>query len=314
MRCCFAQHSGGSVMSLSPNTESAQHTIHNEQNVGVDKSIRQAMKGFFKHTHRTVTLLGAFALVILGIVFFKPEIGEQLLSLSPFDADTVETADTASTNDDPQPLATLTVTPGLTKNNDIQPINSAAIKPAKLTQQQNRVVKWLSKRYRVSQDAIKMMASSAYTVGKELNVDPLLILAVISIESRFNPFAESPMGAKGLMQVMSDVHQARFEDFGGIHAALNPVANIKVGTSILKEYISRTGSISGGLKMYVGATDMQTDGGYGVKVLSEYVHLKSVADGKAVSIYTKELVKNPHATLASLDQKTQLIASNDSAL
>lgn len=302
-------------MSLSPNTESAQHTIPNEQSVDIDKSIRQAMKGFFKHTHRTVTLLGAFALVVLGIVFFKPEIGEQLLSLSPFDADTVDTTQTASMNDEQQPLATLTVTPSLTtKNSDIQPINSAAIKPAKLTQQQNRVVNWLSKRYRVSQDAIKMMTSSAYTVGKELNVDPLLILAVISIESRFNPFAESPMGAKGLMQVMSDVHEARFEDFGGVHAALNPVANIKVGTSILKEYISRSGSISGGLKMYVGASDMQTDGGYGVKVLSEYVHLKSVADGKAVSIYTKELIKNPHATLASLDQKTQLIASNDSAL
>lgn len=301
-------------MSLSPNTESAQHTIPNEQSVDIDKSMRQAMKGFFKHTHRTVTLLGAFALVILGIVFFKPDIGEQLLSMSPFDEDAVETVQTVAVNDDDQHLTTLTVAPDLTKGNNVQPINSAAIKPAKLTQQQNRVVNWLSKRYRVSQDAIKMMTSSAFTVGKELNVDPLLILAVISIESRFNPFAESPMGAKGLMQVMSDIHEARFEDFGGIHAALNPVANIKVGTSILKEYISRSGSIVGGLKMYVGASDMQTDGGYGVKVLSEYAHLKSVAAGKPVSIYTKELIKNPHATLASLDQKTQLVASNDSAL
>lgn len=303
-------------MSLSPNTESAPQPIPSEQIVEMKKSFRQAMKGFIKHSHRTITLLGAFALVVLGIVFFKPEIGEQLLSLSPFEADATEVTQTASLTDDQQHLATLTAAPNLLKNNGIQPTNAAAIKPATLTQQQKRVVNWLSKRYRVSQDAIKMMTSAAYNAGKELKVDPLLILAVISIESRFNPFAESPMGAQGLMQVMSDVHEARFEDFGGIHAALNPIANIKVGTSILKEYITRTGSITGGLKMYVGASDLQSDGGYGVKVLSEYAHLKSVAEGKPVSIYTKELIKNMHATMASIDQsqKTQIVASNDSAL
>ena len=116
----------------------------------------------------------------------------------------------------------------------------------------------------------------------EVKLDPLLILAVMAIESGLNPFAESPMGAKGLMQVMAKVHHDKFEQVGGQQAALNPVANIKVGALILKDYVKRTGSVEGGLKTYVGAADLETDSGYGAKVLAEYKKLKQVAKGHKV--------------------------------
>jgi soluble lytic murein transglycosylase-like protein len=113
----------------------------------------------------------------------------------------------------------------------------------------------------------------------------LLILAVIAIESRFNPFAESPVGAQGLMQVMSKVHNDKFEEIGGPRSALNPAVNIKVGAMILKEYVKSGGSIEAGLKRYVGAADMESDDGYGAKVLGEYDRLKAVAAGKRVSTF-----------------------------
>ena len=122
--------------------------------------------------------------------------------------------------------------------------------------QQQRVTQWISKRYRVANDATNMLVSAAYLTAKEINLDPLLILAVMAIESRFNPFAESPVGAQGLMQVMSKVHHDKFAELGGTQAALNPVANIRVGSLILKEYVARGGSVEAGLKRYVGAAGM----------------------------------------------------------
>jgi soluble lytic murein transglycosylase-like protein len=129
-----------------------------------------------------------------------------------------------------------------------------------------------------------MLVSATYNTAREVKIDPLLVLAVMAIESGFNPFAESPVGAQGLMQVMSKVHHEKFQPLGGVNAALNPVANIKVGASILKEYVNRGGSIESGLKMYVGAAAFENDAGYGYKVLAEYRRLKDVASGKNVPV------------------------------
>jgi soluble lytic murein transglycosylase-like protein len=152
--------------------------------------------------------------------------------------------------------------------------------------QQQWVTAWISKRYRVANDATDMLVSTAYLAAHEVKIDPLLILAVMAIESRFNPFAESPVGAQGLMQVMSKVHHAKFEEMGGTQAALNPVANIRVGAQILQEYVKRGGSVEAGLKTYVGAAAFETDQGYGSKVLAEYNRLKLVAKGQQVPTFT----------------------------
>ncbi|MCE3263948.1 MAG: hypothetical protein K0R43_3027 [Pseudoduganella sp.] len=152
--------------------------------------------------------------------------------------------------------------------------------------QQDAVTNWLAKRYRVAGDATNMLVSTAYLTAREIKLDPLLILAVMAIESGLNPFAESPMGAQGLMQVMSKVHTDRFQDMGGVQAALNPVANIRVGASILKDYVSKGGSVEAGLKFYVGAGAFDTDDGYGSRVMAEYSRLKQVSAGKKVPYIT----------------------------
>ena len=152
--------------------------------------------------------------------------------------------------------------------------------------QQVLVTQWLAKKYRVASDATDMLVGAAYVTAKEIKLDPLLILSVMAIESGFNPFAESPVGAQGLMQVMSKVHHEKFRQLGGLKAALNPVANIKVGSLILKDYVTRGGSIEAGLKLYVGAAAFDTDFGYGSRVLAEYRRLKDVATGRQVPLTT----------------------------
>lgn len=143
---------------------------------------------------------------------------------------------------------------------------------------------WISKRYRIAGKASNLFVTTAYKTAFELGLDPHLILAVMAVESRFNPYAESSVGAQGLMQVMSKVHADKFEDHGGIQYALDPVVNIKVGSKILKDYVKQKGSIELALKSYVGAAAMSHDGGYGSRVLTEYRKLKAVASGIAFSL------------------------------
>jgi len=153
------------------------------------------------------------------------------------------------------------------------------VKFAELAKEQQAAAMFLARKYRLAPDAIAGIVSEAYRTGAELKLDPLLILAVMSIESSMNPFAESPVGAQGLMQVMTTVHAERFEEFGGPNAALNPIANIRVGAQILRELHHRFGTTERALKAYVGAADHAHDAGYGMKVLTERARLESAVTG-----------------------------------
>ncbi len=128
---------------------------------------------------------------------------------------------------------------------------------------------YIARKYRVAQKVTNNLTDAAFLVSKEFEVDPILVLAVMAIESRFNPFAESGAGAQGLMQVMTKVHLDKFEALGHTtDAAFNPVVNLRVGVKILNDCIKRRGSEVDGLKCYVGATGPD-DGGYGERVQSE---------------------------------------------
>ena len=146
--------------------------------------------------------------------------------------------------------------------------------------EQRNVTQYLSRRYRVADEAVGRLVAAAYQLGREQSLDPMLILAVMAIESGFNPLAESPVGAQGLMQVMTRVHSARFEAHGGDHAALDPMANLQVGSMLLKELIQRGGSVERGLQLYVGAGNLPDDGGYGARVLAERGRIQTASTGK----------------------------------
>lgn len=258
---------------------------------------------FFGIAHRLLTILGIAALFVLGLMFFNPDLADKLISMSPFSdaAEEVAEADApaapalADLMAPTAPVATVSALAGAAAASSVQqataPAPAQALSPEERQlignpRQQKLVTNWLAKRYRVASDAADMLVSAAYLTARDIKLDPLLILSVIAIESRFNPFAESPMGAQGLMQVMSKVHHEKFQDMGGLQAALNPVANIRVGSLILKDYVTRGGSVEAGLKSYVGAAAFETDDGYGSRVLAEYNRLKQVSAGKKVPTVT----------------------------
>lgn len=134
---------------------------------------------------------------------------------------------------------------------------------------QVEITEYLAKRYSVSPEAVESIVRLAYKVGKEEQVEPTLILAIVGIESSYNPFAASPVGARGLMQVMPKIHKDKFEALSpGDWSPLNPEMNMRVGAKIIREYTRRTGSVSAGLRWYVGAAIHGNDGGYPGKVLA----------------------------------------------
>jgi soluble lytic murein transglycosylase-like protein len=130
------------------------------------------------------------------------------------------------------------------------------------------LVKFLSRRYLIAAEATERMVGAAYHAARKVGLDPLLVLAVISVESRFNPIAESVVGAKGLMQIIPKYHQSKLVEEGGEAALLDPESNIRVGTQILQEYVYRTGTLEAGLQYYNGAF---SDGSalYAQKVMAE---------------------------------------------
>jgi hypothetical protein len=135
---------------------------------------------------------------------------------------------------------------------------------------------FLAKRYKVSRAVTLDLVEIAHAAGQQIGIDPLLIIAVIAVESRFNPIAESVAGAKGLMQIIPKYHAAKFREFGGDkYAVFDPETNILVGAKILKEYLARTGSLSTALQLYVGAAT-DDDETYSDKVMTEKQRLQQV--------------------------------------
>lgn len=143
---------------------------------------------------------------------------------------------------------------------------------------QRRLTDHIVDRYQVDAIQAAQVVALAYEVADEVKLDPLLLLAVMSVESSFNTFAQSVRGAQGLMQIRTQVHAERFERFGGSEAVFDPQANIRVGAELLRIYLLREGSTEAALKSYVGAARRPHDSGYGARVLRARDGLRAVAE------------------------------------
>ena len=220
-------------------------------------------QGFFEITHNSFALLGlalVFAVITLTARADLREIGENKLM-----GWLQERREAAIGYTEPDAIDRAT-----------------ASNPKDLPKQQAALAFWLSRKYGVAPEPLSVLVSEAFEIGQKAKLDPTLILAIMAIESGFNPFAQSPVGAQGLMQVMTKVHHDKYEHFGGKLAAFDPVTNLRVGVKVLQECISRAGSVEGGLKFYVGAGNMDDDSGYASKVLAEHGRLRAVMGGKAL--------------------------------
>lgn len=175
-----------------------------------------------------------------------------------------------------------------------------------LSPEQARTARWIARRYRVALSPIEQIVQHAFESGSQFRVDPYLVLAVIAVESRFNPVAESSVGAKGLMQVMPHVHSDKFLALGGLEMALAPWANIQVGTAILREYLDRFRTLEAALLAYVG---VGADGvsAYPEKVFRERERLLAISQGRVLAmaepVSSAESKPQSAATIPPLESK-----------
>jgi hypothetical protein len=165
------------------------------------------------------------------------------------------------------PVATPPATPGTERA------------PQRLAPAMTAALDHVAQRYRVSAEALLPIFEAAQAAGRQWRVDPLLIIAVISIESRFNPISQSPMGAVGLMQIIPRYHQDKLPKEAGNRAFLDPVINIQMGARILQESIQRQGGLMEGLQYYAGAID-DLEQGYANKVIAEKTRLEQASRRK----------------------------------
>ena len=266
--------------------------------------LRKLGRGFFLVTHSSMALVGIGAVLSAGVLAAQPELRDDAAAhvvdwLTPGEAaqPALEslTADAAAVfASSASAVESTPVVPAATTE-----ARFPATDPADLPRQQAAVTYWISKKYRVAPEPVGLLVKEAFAVGSQEKIDPSLILAIMAIESSFNPFAQSTVGAQGLMQVMTKIHSDKYADLGGNLAAFDPVSNLRVGVKVLKETIARAGSLRGGLKYYVGAANLPTDQGYGDKVLAEYARIQAVAQGRTVASNAQLPVKEPQAPKAA---------------
>lgn len=220
-------------------------------------------QGFFKLTHNGAALVGLLVLFTATAMVARPDlrlIGEQQLM-------------------------------GWLQNRQFEILGlqaepeaidrTTAANPADLPKPQANVAHWLARKYRIAPEPLSALVAHTWDMSTRLKIDPALILAVMAIESGFNPYAQSSMGAQGLMQVMTKVHLDKYQNFGGPLAAFDPLSNLRVGVRVLQECIARAGSVEGGLQLYVGASSTDASD-YVTKVLTEQERIRQVALGQAV--------------------------------
>jgi soluble lytic murein transglycosylase-like protein len=155
------------------------------------------------------------------------------------------------------------------------------ILPTNLTVEQRRVARWIANRHRVAMKAVEQLVAASYETATTYRLDPHLLLAVISIESGFNPLAESNMGAVGLMQIMPKAHADKLKAFGGEKLALDPWVNMQVGAQILREYLDRFGSENAALRAYVGSIEQPTE--YPSRVMQTRERIQAAALGRVLA-------------------------------
>ena len=122
-----------------------------------------------------------------------------------------------------------------------------------LSDEMARVRDWIADTYQVSEDTIEPALAAAEIHAEELGFDPLLIVAIMAVESSFNHRAVSNMGALGLMQVIPRYHKDKIGPNRGRNVLFDPEVNVRVGTLVLHEGLQRYGSMQRALQYYNGA-------------------------------------------------------------
>jgi soluble lytic murein transglycosylase-like protein len=108
----------------------------------------------------------------------------------------------------------------------------------------------LWRQFRVARQEATLIARAVISAANEYAMSPALLLAVIATESGFDRQAVSVAGAQGLMQILPAAHPQVFASGNDMTV---PAENVRIGSSILREYLDASGGNLGvALKRYSG--------------------------------------------------------------
>ena len=97
----------------------------------------------------------------------------------------------------------------------------------------------------------RRLAAVIHHEAQHAGVDPLLVLALIHVESSFDPDAVSPAGAVGLMQLREATMRRELERAGLAPAdPLDPVTNVRAGIRYLQRLVTAFGNTDVALMAY----------------------------------------------------------------
>lgn len=160
---------------------------------------------------------------------------------------------------------------------------SQTLAQEELLPEQARVTRWLSRKYRIAPQPLGTLVAEAWQVGQLSQLPPTLILAVMAVESGFNPFAKGTQGGMGLMQIEPAAHQEALSQFGGKLAAFDPLTNLRLGARQLQASIVQRGSIEDGLRQYAQSSGQPNDAVYVERVMAEHRQLERVSQTQATT-------------------------------
>jgi soluble lytic murein transglycosylase-like protein len=152
-----------------------------------------------------------------------------------------------------------------------------------LTPDQLSVTRWLSRKYRIGPEPLAAVVTEAWTLGDKTQLSPTLILAIMAIESRFNPFTAGSQGAVGLMQIEVNAHADTLAQHGGNFAAFDALTNVRIGVRHLQALLQQTNSLEDALALYGEASGQSSDSQYADRVLAEQQQLDAQITAKTAA-------------------------------
>jgi soluble lytic murein transglycosylase-like protein len=115
----------------------------------------------------------------------------------------------------------------------------------------DRMSDYLRQKFGLAKEKAEQISNAVRAASEKYALPPALLLAIISIESRFKEKAKGANGATGLMQVVPGAHKRMLKD---VKDLTEPETNIEVGSAILYGYVkSAGGDLTAALKSYGGS-------------------------------------------------------------
>jgi soluble lytic murein transglycosylase-like protein len=206
---------------------------------------------------RTVTpplsMFRSVCLLLASLGLMSPVLAQQVeVSRTPGGVTIVGAAASSAQAAGPQP-ATAQSTSGTVSSMQSATAAAAATPAASgvVAGDVQRVRDLLTQKFGLARAKAEQISAAVMSSASKYSLPPALVLAIISIESRFQEHARGAHGATGLMQVVPAAHKRLVKNLD----LTEPAANIEAGSAILHGYIeSARGDVSAALKSYGGST------------------------------------------------------------